>query len=369
MNELLNRLAGLQAKDGEDIPRGNFPSYRYHAVFRWIRRKEDNVYFVSWILQLLKRCRPMMSAGDQTTIDVLITEGEQAVSQYRNRYGDKSYNFYRPKAWFPNGLFLSRFVRFQPTDDSDDTSIAMRGRAHDREYAQEIKETYQHQSNGLRGRWIARCPKEYRRLRAYNTWIGSEGLFVDFDLVVMANILVFNAQYALGIGEEDRASLDYIDQCLRSGDAWKRSWAVSCWYPTSAVIIYSLADLLETDYYPEIEAHRDRLLQRCTEALDAARMGGHNGSATADMHETLYSIAYIKLSRMKARHAYEPKTSTAASQAAFSFGVVPLTHPWDGLVSQWLGGRSLFRMHYECEAQCLAIDLEWQLLSSMIGSN
>ena len=192
VSELISALSKEQCRK-DDVFLGNYPSTRYHSLFGF-KREEDNVYFVAWINQLLKRHTKDFSGTELKEVNEITELADKAIHRYRNRYGEETYNFYRPKDWFPNGKLLGRFVLFQPTDDSDDTSIAMRGRAHSKDYARTIKEVYQHQSNGLRGRWIKRIPKKYRKLRFYNTWIGSEGLYVDTDLVVLCNILMFNCK-------------------------------------------------------------------------------------------------------------------------------------------------------------------------------
>ncbi len=365
IEQLIDRLATLQSAGEDGIPEGNFKSTRYHALFKF-KRDEDNVYFVSWILQLLKRNIEGIPENRLLTIQQIIFKGEKVIELYRNRYGDKTYNFYRPKAWFPNGRFLHRFKKYQPTDDSDDTSIAMRGKDHDKAYAQEIKDIYIHQSNGLRGRWIKRCPEKYRTLKTYNTWIGSEGLFVDFDFVVMCNILMFNAQYDLGICEQDEESIRYIKMVCQSTDLSKESWAVSCWYPSSQVMRYSLADVIATGYYRELEPLREYVIQQSVESIRVGIDG--IGRIFKDHLPLEYLLDAISILKLDPSHDIDHSgfqlDGLLKDYQQFTFGVIPLTHPWDGLLSQKLGANKLFRMHYECEAQVVAILLEYQLLVS-----
>ncbi|NNC83629.1 MAG: hypothetical protein HKN79_08625, partial [Flavobacteriales bacterium] len=146
VDEMLSFLERDQCADPDSHLFGNYPSTRYHALFP-ISRQEDNVYFVAWVNQVLRRNLPQCAKEESQRIERLIDRGDVAIAQYRNRYGDITYNFYRPKAWFPNGKLLSRYGLFQPTDDADDTCIAFRGRTHDVNEATRIKEILHHQSN------------------------------------------------------------------------------------------------------------------------------------------------------------------------------------------------------------------------------
>lgn len=353
ISRILTELESLQEKDSEHILFGNFQSTRYHRLFP-IRRKEDNVYFISWINQVLKRLREKMDSEDQILVDRITERGEQSIEKYRNRYGDKSYNFYRPKAWFPNGRFLSKFVQFQPTDDSDDSSIAMRGKHHERSYAEEIKKIYQHQSNGLRGRWIKRGPLPYRNYRFYNTWIGSEGLYVDLDLVVLCNILMFNAQYDLGVKEEDRASIELIIKSVKNHEHLNSKWSLSAWYPFDSVILYCLSDLISVGYYADLDELRGQLI---------GELRSLENTDSSNVDQLLISSALMKLGEQsKYEMDIENLEEFIVRNESFSFGVIPLLHPFNGRLAQYLSKYDLFRMYYRCDAHILSILLENNVL-------
>lgn len=354
LSEILDRLADLQIKHEDSPLLGNYPSTRYHRIFP-LKREEDNVYFVAWIQQLLDRHYHSFTTANQAKIEQIRMLAYKAIDQYRNRYGEASYNFYRPKAWFPGGRLLSRFGRFQPTDDSDDTSIAYRGMAHSQDMAEAVKAMYIHQSNGMRDRWIKRIPKKYRRRKVYNTWIGSESLFIDIDLVVLSNILIFNASYDLAPHPLDRSSLDLIIDCVANGEHLKKKHELVAWYPIEAVILYSLADLVSFNYYPEAEHLRPML----SEQLKSISL---DGATETDC--LLIDNALMKLGEAP-RFAPEIKDVDVYldSSASFSFGVIPLLNPWDGRLMQYLSSFSLFRLYYDCPAQRLAILLEHAVLT------
>lgn len=350
---IIAELETEQERDPSSPLFGNYPSTRYHQVFP-IRRVEDNVYFVAWVNQLLKRCLPQFSTELKSRVQVLIQNGETAIGNYRNRYGDITYNFYRPNAWFPNGKLLSRFGRFQPTDDADDTSMAFRGYSHSQADAAEVKKIFQYQSNGKRSRWLRRLPKSYRDLGCYSTWIGSDKIYVDTDLVVLANILIFNAAYDLGVSEEDKASLLLLKKAVLSGDYLRKKWSISAWYPFESVILYSLAELVALDYYPGLDGVKTTLSQ----ALNSIQLKDDQS-----MERLLVDSALIRL-------GYSPRFDTVEqdmsllieSSAQFSYGIIPLLHPWNGQFMQYLSSFPLFRVSFDCRGQRLAILLELLLM-------
>lgn len=350
--EILNRLKAEQYSSCHEHS-GNVPSTRYHPLFP-ITRQEDNVYFISWINQCLRRYRHLLSETESEQVDEFLSLADESILNYRNRYGGPSYNFYRPKSWFPNGRLLGRFGRFQPTDDSDDTSIAFRGRMHSREEALAVKDLYIHQANNQRGRRIARCPKGYRDIPFYNTWIGSEGLFIDMDVMVLCNVLTFNAQYDLGISEQDDASCEVIKRAFLSRELFHEPWSLACWYPFEEVLLYGLTDLLITDYYPALSELRQWLIDELKTRSEAGLPEGASG--------LLLRNSSLKIGLQETQALASNLSETLSQSTNFTFGVIPITHPWDGRFFQWLGGKLSFRMHYRCDAQVIALYWEYMML-------
>jgi len=350
--EILYRLKAEQFPIGHEHA-GNVPSTRYHTVFP-VSREEDNVYFISWICQCLRRYRHLLSPDELREVDEILLIGKESILKYRNRYGGPSYNFYRPKEWFPNGRILSRFRRFQPTDDADDTAIAYRGWLQESDNARAVKDLFLHQSNKQRGRRIARCPKAYRDIPFYNTWIGSEGLFIDMDVMVLCNVLTFNAQYDLGIKAQDQASCEVIKRAFLTRELFDEPWSLACWYPFEEVLLYGLADLLNLDYYPSLSELRPWLENE----LESRQSSGFPKGAKG----LLLRNSILKTRLTDWDDLDSGLEEIILESTDFTFGVIPITHPWNGRFSQWLGGQSIFRMHYRCDAQVIALYWEYAML-------
>ena len=354
--DALKALKGLQSRGEFDIPKGNFPSVRYHPVLRF-SRLEDNVYFVSWITQVLKRLHPIMSAQERAHSQSICDDSRDALIRYRSRYGQVSYNFYRPEEWFPNGIFLHRFRTFQPTDDADDSCMAFRGFSHSKDRASELKAMMLDRANGKGGKYLKRGPEAYRSSRIYNTWIGSKSLFVDMDLSVICNILMFNAIYDLGKTEVDEASLTFLIKAFRKGEHLSEPWSISAWYPFASVILYGMADLLSTGYYPELEVIRSSVLKDLQQVNEKEK----------PIARLLRSSSLMKLGQRPIADSDIGSISGFLDfNKDFSFGVIPILHPFNGRLAQWMGSFPMFRLLYRCDAQMLAILIEHELLARSV---
>jgi hypothetical protein len=350
----LNALSALQSTGESDIPAGNFPSCRYHPLFRF-KRTEDNVYFVSWILQSLKRSSPLFSIPEKDVAQSIITKAEASLIHYRSRYGGAAYNFYRADEWFPNGVFLKYFKTFQPTDDADDSAIAYRGLANAKEFIPELKSHLEEQANGRNGKFLKRGPVSYRTKALYNTWIGSKGLFVDLDLVVVCNILMFNACYELEKTALDRSNIQFVLDVVKCKSHLNEKWSLCAWYPNDVVILYNIADLLITSFYPELEQIREQIVEDLTHLL---------GTKQDAVSRALTESALMKCGQNPSGSLEVVSLESYLNEnQQFSFGVIPLLHPFDGRWAQRISSLSLFRMHYRCDAQALCILIEHELLS------
>jgi hypothetical protein len=349
----LNALAALQSTGEGDIPAGNFLSTRYHPIFRF-KRREDNVYFVSWILQSLKRNAHLFSNTEEEIAQSIIRKAEATLIHYRSRYGGAAFNFYRADEWFPNGYFLRHFKSFQPTDDADDTAISYRGLATAKEFIPEIKSHLEEQANGQNGKFLKRGPASSRHKALYNTWIGSKGLFVDLDLVVVCNILMLNACYQLEKTTLDRSNIQFVLDVVKSQNHLKETWSLCAWYPFDVVILYNLADLLSTSFYPELEEIKAQIIEELNQLLNR-----NQDIVSRVLTENALMKCGEKLSEGLQMQEFD---SYLKSSEKFSFGVIPLLHPLDGRWAQRVSSYSLFRMHYRCDAQALCIFIEHEVL-------
>lgn len=347
--QALNTLAELQQEERNYFPEGVFPSYRYHR-YSFYSRPDDNVYFTSFVLIALKKCWVFFTEQEKALASSIIEKGEIGLTHYRSRLGDVSYNFYRPDGYFPNGQFLSKKKKYQPTDDADDSCIAFRAKEHSLEEARELKKMLVHRANGKRDRWIKRNPQAYRKLPLYSTWIGTDQLFIDNDLCVLANILAFNQQYNLPLSTEDQASVDFISTAILNGDYLQKNWAISAWYPFYYSIFFQLSEVLGLKGLN----FKKPVLHRFTDDLLRYHAKEHDHVRLLFLEQALRNIAVDFDSKVDFS-AYPSLRNWLNQSSGFTYGVIPLTQPIDGLFSQYLGGQQLLQIHYRCDAQALAM--------------
>jgi hypothetical protein len=209
------------------------------------------------------------------------------------------------------------------------------------------------QANGRSGKFLMRGPKAYRKNLVYNTWIGSKNLFVDVDLSVICNVLMFNAQYDLGKTEVDDASMAFLIEAVKNGDHLSETWSLAAWYPFPSVILYGLADLLSTRYYPELEVIKGFVVSELK----------HSESNEKPIETMLRNSSLMKIGAAPHETArIESIPEFLEMNAEFSFGVIPMLHPFNGRFAQWLSSFAMFRFLYRCDAQMLTVLIEHELL-------
>jgi len=355
---ILQRLKTLQTEDRSFFPKGIFPSYRYHSILPY-RRADDNVYFTSFILKTLHRFQQDFSQEEKEIVDQIVSAGTLGIKNYKSRLGDPTYNFYRKDGFFPNGNFLSKHKRFQPTDDADDTAIAYRGVNHEREDAQQAFNLMRKMGNGQRERWCRRSLKPNRKYLTYNTWIGSESLYVDLDICVIANVLAFRDKYNVPLSTQDHQGVALIEKSIQDRSFLQKKWAVAAWYPFDAVIFYQLSEVLRSENYAFKEDTYTIFDKELTNRLSQTK------NITKKL---LMEIASINLNKkLKKHHETLDICAYLEETKKFSYGVIPLLHPYEGKFFQRLSATKIFQLKYQCDAQVLTILLERILLDRRIN--
>ena len=354
IKDILERLQTLQNSDRAFFPKGVFPSYRYHVYFRY-RRPDDNVYFTAFILKTLRSLLPKLDTEEKKIANDIINSGQKGISNYESRLGEPTYNFYRKDGYFPNGKFLSKNKKYQPTDDTDDTSIAYRALDHGKDMAMEAKSLIQKMANGQRDRWCKRSLKKYRRFLAYNTWIGSEQLYVDLDICVIANALCFFEKYDLPLSTQDEQSILLIEQTILDGAYLKKKWAIAAWYPFEAVIFYQLSEILGSSKF----TFSEKVLE-----IFKNDLSDHFAKTSKSIELFLLEIAQrnIGIETERSEKGNRDLENILQKARKFSYGVIPLLHPFEGKFFQKLSSLKLFQLRYQCDAQVLTIYLENILL-------
>lgn len=347
IEKALQQLIEIQNQaDPKYFTKGLFPSVRRYNL--GLSRADDNVYFTAFILHILKKNRSEWASTPLfEAISSLISKAEQSLKVYRHGKDDISFNFYRKDGFFPNGWLLHRFNNFEPANDADDSSVAFLGLDFGIAKAKELQKKFAFHANGKRNRWVKRIPRNYRYFETYNTWLGTDKLYVDLDFGVLCNILQFVAKYKLEITYHENEAVNFIERAINSGDYLNSSALISAWYPDQAVILYFISKVVKTGYFTFSPKSLNKL--KC-DALAFQNL------FTQPVQKVLIEIA---LSNMGVKQSTSTVNLTEIlNQTDFSIGVVPIFQPWNHELAQGFGGISLLRITYHCPALQLAIWLE-----------
>tara|TARA_Y100000782_G_scaffold115436_1_gene158399 strand:+ start:3486 stop:4553 length:1068 start_codon:yes stop_codon:yes gene_type:complete len=344
----LEQLIAIQrTADRQYFQDGLFPSQRKYPVLK-LSRPDDNVYFTAYILHILKENREKWNSLDNAVeIANAISKGEQALQVYRHGKDNISFNYYRKDGYFPNGKLLSKHQHFEPANDADDSSVAFLGLDYDKATALQLQEKFAYHANGKRNRWVKRIPKAYRHFETYNTWLGTDRLYVDLDVGVLCNILQFIAKYQLPQTPYEEQAVQFLEKAILSGDYLKKAHLVAAWYPDHAIVVYFISRVVKTGYFTFAPAVLQQL-KKDTQQL-------HSTTSLPVQKMLIETALYnLGLTPPKATVSLE----AAQQQTNFSIGIIPIPHPWNSLWAQELGKLNSLRITYHSEALQIALWLE-----------
>ncbi len=354
IEQALEILIDIQRKANRDYyHEGIFPSERNYGLLN-LSRPDDNVYFTAYILHILKTYKTQWeNTSSADRLCDLIAKAEKALEVYRHGNDNVSFNYYRAHGYFPNGKILSKFKHFKPANDADDSSVAFLGLDFERVQAQRLRERFAYHANGERDRWVKRVPKAYRQFKTYNTWLGTDKLYVDLDLGVLCNILQFVAKYRLPISNYELEAVGFLEQAISSGDYLNKSHLIAAWYPDKSVIVYFMSRVLRTGYYNFSQSTKDQLKS------DVFNLQAHTPTPVQKM---LLESALCHLGYFQSKHTVSLEEVLA--QNGFSIGVIPVLHPWNSELAQKLGKYNSLRVTYTCKALQVALWLERVFLNA-----
>lgn len=237
-----------------------FPSY-INDIARYSEHKKDQTIFYNLITaQLLNQYRNCFIETDQHSIDSFLANTKKCLSHFRNKSGRPTWNFWRTDTSFrfPYSWWIPA-LRGNVTlpDDMDDTvlALALLDRA-DSAIAQAHLLMQEYINRGS----LITTNAAYRDYPAYSAWFGKK-FPVVFDISVLCNVLLFVHNNQLRMTDADKASLQLIIKTITRKDHIKRPAFVSPYYPQTAIIIYHISKLLQTNSFPALEPFRQSLIE------------------------------------------------------------------------------------------------------------
>ena len=259
----LDRLEKLQSKKDGFYPIGIFPNQR-----NWFSKKgdEDNgVFGTAWIAYLLRTTneqKPNERARMMRNRAILSFEN------YRNRHKEGSYNFWQTVGDdlpFPNSILLSTDNQ-RLTDDYDCTALIQLARGiHPMD--QSVRDKMLKYAMRSKRKVVKYFPSEYRSKKVYEVWYANK-MQQELDIVVMANVLLFVIEKGYSFQTPDRLTIECLKTSINEGWYFKDPAGYAPYYCRPALILYSLARLVEKDTTGEFTAERKVLIRDLRQALD-----------------------------------------------------------------------------------------------------
>lgn len=285
ISQLIQKLKQLQSKGDAYYLPGMFPSQRFHTILPY-KREDENVFFSAAVALTLQEFEDKLNEEDRNIARSIYTAIIPQYQQFKNARGLDTYNNFKtnPPKYFPNGYFFSKFKQFKLADDIDDTAYIFLTKQHTQEQAVWLKHKLILHANGYK-RHTAHIFKKYCQKKLYSVFFG-EKMPINIDACAITNILLFIGKYQIPLNEYDTDSLNYLIAIVESDEYINTPYIVSPYYPTNYQIIYHLARLISSGYFPQLNVLEEKLIKDGIGLLQRAKC----------FNETLLlSIALLRL--------------------------------------------------------------------------
>lgn len=358
IHSLVRKIADLQSDGDQVYPPGLFPSTRFHTLLPY-KREDDNVFFTALIVFTLQQLKESLPSEDQTLVGTLIKKATKTYSQYQNRNGLKTYNFWQtnPTRHFPNGIALKRLGFLQLPDDVDDTALIYLTGGHTTEDIKWLKQKLARHAN-LSNKQIRNTLPEYRHLKAYSTWFG-KNMYIEFDFCVLCNLMYFIFKNRLELNEHDMDTILFLRAVILANEHFTHPFYVAPSYPKPSLILYHISRLISTFDVPNLSSLKQKIIRDILKAL------GNNNLHI--MEKVLLSISLIRFGIVPPADIPSlNKTDPALLFKDFYFFNGGLLTAFENSLSRKLAKYDVFHLKHQCDAYNYALLLEHEVLRQQL---
>ena len=364
---LLKQLAKLSERDSNIYPNGLFACQRYHPFLPY-SREDDNIFFSLTVAYTLKHCLADLTQDEKEIATSLINGVVKPLPKFRNKDGKPTYNFWQtsPSRHFPNGYFMRHLEHFRIPDDADDSALAHLMVTHKEEERKELIRLLEVHSNGSR-KWIRNTWPEFAKLGAISTFFG-ERMRIEFDVVVMCNTLLFLAEEDELESPLAKESLKYVVGVIERDKHLTDSFFAAPNYPTTELIIYHIARLMNHTTIESFERFRNKLFSQLDD-LKTSDLAPLNLLVRDNAKMMLASKG--NTSNGVAGRIEEYDTSMQDSIVNDNKGYffhAGMLSAFENPLAQKLSQYSFFHLRYRCPALCLALLIENQVFRRRLNS-
>lgn len=264
--KILQHVRYQQLNHGFEFENGGFPNYRIYQL-RGIPKADNNSFFTSIILLTLRDNYQKLPFSAQLIADSIFSSALPSYSAFRNQKGRGTYNFWstNPPKVFPDGGILNVFDKSKALpDDMDCTSTALWALNAPDSTNERIKSLMQQYTNQP-GKKLLNTFPEIANIPAYSTWFGVK-VPVEFDVVVMCNVISWTAQAGLTFTAADTATIELLTKVIDEGLYIKDPFMASPNYATVPIILYHYSRMMNKVKIPSLEALKPSMIreaERC----------------------------------------------------------------------------------------------------------
>jgi hypothetical protein len=348
---LITKIRELQQQPDRHFPGGLIPTYRTNRSLGYCR-KDTTMFFPAIITFTLQSIREQVTHPEtKATIDSITKDVVATYSDFQNKDGLKTYNFWKtkPSRHFPNGSLFRHFEHFRIPDDSDDTAMVYLTTSPTREELLWLKEKLAQHANGTK-RVIRNTYPEYRQLRAYSTWFG-KNMYIEFDACVLNNLLYCIFEHGLPLNQHDEDSLTYIRSVIETDRYRTEPFRCAHQYPRTPLIIYHVARLIARFNPPQLSAIVPKLIADAQEQLKIC---------THPLDRVILSTSLMRLDQPTERIAIEQLQ--ASDFDGFYFFIAGLLTAYENKLLYRLAPLPVWHMRWECEAHNWTLLAEYETL-------
>jgi hypothetical protein len=355
IDSIIERIYDLQnTADTKYWKEGFFPNYRLNKIIKY-KRPDNSIFFTASIVLILNNIKENLSTKSQKLVQIITEKAVANYDDYQSTTDGNIYNFYptNPSRHFGNGVIFKHFKHFQLPHDADDTALIYLTKPFSKDENLWLQNKLSKHSNG-RSKKIQNTFEEYKNLKAYSTWFG-KNMAIEFDAVVLSNILYSQLSANLELDEHGFASWDFIKGIILSNNYITKPFETAHNYAKTSIIAYHIGRLITKFDLPESE--------KIKEKLGAGLLKIYSDETDFTIDKLLISST---LCRLNIDHNFVYLVNDLAHEIDnYNFFIAGLLSSFENNFARKLSKNPLFLIHWTCPAHTLSLIAENLVLQNL----
>jgi len=352
---MLQRIAALQENAGSKFPKGIIPAYRQYDKNVSSIQPDDNIFFNGLVVYTLQKIKHKLPKRGSILVDTITERTARIAHLYKNIKGRETYNFWRtnPPKVFPNSGWINWFDKVNALpDDFDDTAMMLLALQANDSTVKAVHSLMQGYTNNT-GKQIKNTLKKYENIPAYSTWFGKK-MPIDFDICVMANVLLMAQQYHLAFTKADSASLQLITAVLKAREHVTMPHFIAPHYARTPIILYHVSRLMSVANIPALDSLKPQLIN------DAYK----EWEKTNNFFDKIILLTTLKRLGQPSQKIEQLSVNsfrTFVEENDFVFFIANMASMAPSNVKKYVGNSGIGKFYYYCPAYNYALLIEYMV--------